>query len=110
MALSNAAVSARFVEGFERGKAYSMSIDGRDLYSRRTILARRLDEDTIAVNHKKYSISTTMQQSEIRRALDAAGFVPTGVYIEPPASGYPYYPSDEPFEIYRRINTEAQAA
>lgn len=104
MALSNYAVSERFINGGTSGKSCNMRIEDDYFYSYATVIAMRLDDGRIAVNNKKYSVSTSRQQSELRNALYHGGYQPTQEYVEPPYSRSYYYPSNEPFQVWERVS------
>lgn len=105
MALSQHDVAQRFIED-QSGTAsnfYSeVGFYGRVLKSYATIVAVRLDDDTVALNPVKYSVSTSCQLSKLRSALVREGFRETEDTVSPPSSGSYYYRSNEPFVIWRR--------
>ncbi len=62
-----------FLNGATKGKASSLSIDGNLLLSYATPIARR-EGDTIYLNKKKYSQTTSTQQNSVRRQARSMGF------------------------------------
>lgn len=61
---------------------HSMTAGGSYLLSYNTEIAYWLDEDRIAVNPKKYSVSTQGHYRALRTALHESGFRETGEIVE----------------------------
>ena len=58
-------VIEKFMRGATEGKSANMHIDGNNLYSYYTVIAKRKSPYTILLNPKKYSSTTSKQQNMI---------------------------------------------
>lgn len=64
----------KFLSGATGGRSGSLSINGNKIYSYNTVIAER-SGNIIKLNNRKYSLTTTRQQDEIRNVAKGKGML-----------------------------------
>jgi hypothetical protein len=101
--MNNRELAHAFAQRQSGSSSTALTIRYPTIYSYATPIARHGDENTVAVNPNRYSVTTSgKHQGPVRAALSQAGYRDTGERIPQPHEGRydPAYQDD--WEVWRK--------